>query len=151
MRRIRRFLGYPFRFRMLLIEVLCRLVAVSLQLRLTPPSATHRIWGKSEGQVGPVSSKLTVDEICRAVCLGARFVPGANCLVQSVVARTLLRRAGYAAEIRIGVAKESEVLKAHAWVESAGVVVFGGAVEKFTAMPQITTERSKGQDWAGIN
>jgi hypothetical protein len=140
MGKIRRFLGYPFRFKLLLMEAFVRLVAVSLLLRLTKFSATHRLWlHNSQKRLDP--SPLTVDEICRAVTMAARFVPGANCLVQAIVGRSVLRRAGHAAELRIGVSKKSEIFKAHAWVENAGGVVIGGTVDQFTALPQIGRER----------
>jgi hypothetical protein len=51
-------------------------------------------------------------------------VPGATCLPQALAARHLLKRAGYAAQLRIGVAKDKQALfQAHAWVEVDGAVV----------------------------
>ncbi len=47
----------------------------------------------------------------------------ANCLQRSLVLWLLLGRAGITAEVRIGVRKESDQLRAHAWVECDGVVL----------------------------
>ena len=57
----------------------------------------------------------------------SRYVPGATCLVRALAAETLLRKYGHDACLRIGVSKNSsQVLLAHAWVESEGQVVIGG-------------------------
>ena len=60
----------------------------------------------------------------RLVNIAARYsaLP-VNCLPRSVVVWWLLRHAGVAADLRIGVQKEADVLMAHAWVELAGVPV----------------------------
>jgi transglutaminase superfamily protein len=47
----------------------------------------------------------------------------ARCLHQSVLLQRWLRREGIASDLRIGVAKGNEALRAHAWVEVAGEVV----------------------------
>lgn len=47
----------------------------------------------------------------------------ASCLPRSLVLWSLLRRAGIAAEVRIGVRKEDRELRAHAWVECAGIIL----------------------------
>ena len=60
----------------------------------------------------------------RLVNIAARYsVLPVNCLPRSMVLWWLLRRAGVAADLRIGVQKEADVLMAHAWVEFAGVPV----------------------------
>ena len=46
-----------------------------------------------------------------------------NCLTQSVTVWWLLRRAGIESDLRIGVRKEANQLKAHAWVEYQGHVL----------------------------
>jgi hypothetical protein len=55
----------------------------------------------------------------------ARFVPRATCLTQALAAQLLFARAGYAASLRIGVARQGEAFQAHAWLEDGTVVVFG--------------------------
>src|SRR6266516_4892486 len=61
------------------------------------------------------------DRIALSVWSASRFVPKATCLTQALAGELLLRRAGYAADVRIGVAKDPlGKLEAHAWVESDG-------------------------------
>jgi hypothetical protein len=53
--------------------------------------------------------------------VAARYVPGgASCLVRSLALLALLRRAGVAAELRIGIGNTRPGLEAHAWVEVDG-------------------------------
>ena len=57
---------------------------------------------------------------------GNAFPGGHNCLVQALAAEVMLRRRGYPAELRIGVANPAQQgFKAHAWLESEGRVVIG--------------------------
>lgn len=46
-----------------------------------------------------------------------------TCLPRSLILWAMLRRAGLAADLRIGVQKEADVFAAHAWVEYAGVPI----------------------------
>jgi hypothetical protein len=63
-----------------------------------------------------------------AVMAASGYVPRTStCLPQALAVQALLSRAGYPAELHIGVAKNGAArLDAHAWVESQGEVVFGG-------------------------
>jgi hypothetical protein len=61
----------------------------------------------------------------RAVDRAARTIPGSACLAQALTAELLLRRDGQPARVSIGVAPDGQPLDAHAWVESAGVLVTG--------------------------
>lgn len=47
----------------------------------------------------------------------------AGCLQRSFILWLLLRRRGIAAEVRIGVRKEGNRVRAHAWVEYAGIAL----------------------------
>jgi hypothetical protein len=64
-----------------------------------------------------------------AITALARRLPAMTCLVQSLAAHALLRRAGCPAELRIGVQSRArrapKLLEAHAWVECEGRVVVG--------------------------
>lgn len=65
----------------------------------------------------------------------ARLVPGATCLVQAVAAQWLITRSGASAGLRIGVARGTQGVEAHAWLESDGRVVLGGDdLDRFTAL-----------------
>jgi hypothetical protein len=77
-----------------------------------------------------------------AVRCVARFVPCASCLTQALAAEVLLRRAGHAPHLRIGLRRDdSGALRAHAWLEDMGQIVLGDReVERFTPLPAL--ERS---------
>ena len=66
-----------------------------------------------------------------AVAAVARRAPfRTTCLVESLAADAMLRRRGYASEIRFGVRPPSRgAITAHAWVEHEGAVVFGAVNE----------------------
>lgn len=79
---------------------------------MKPPAAT----------VGPVRPA----DIARAVTRAATLVPAATCLTQALAGGYLIRRSGRDAVIHFGVARETAGFKAHAWLESDGVVLIGG-------------------------
>jgi hypothetical protein len=62
------------------------------------------------------------------VDLAGHLVPGGrHCLTRAMVLEILLRRRGYPAEIKIGVARDdSGKLIAHAWLHCEGLVLIGG-------------------------
>lgn len=70
-------------------------------------------------------SNLERIQILRAVAAAGRAVPASNCLSEALTAWVLLSRGGYDPLLRIGVST-GEKFTAHAWVESDGVIVFGG-------------------------
>jgi hypothetical protein len=55
---------------------------------------------------------------------GRHHLVRAQCLHRSLVLHRWLRSDGLPSELRIGVRKENEVLRAHAWVELSGHVVY---------------------------
>jgi hypothetical protein len=81
------------------------------------------------------------EDICKAVVIAARYVPGTTCLVQSITGRAMLRRAGCVAELKIGVSKDSSDFQAHAWLENHDSVLLGGEVAQYTRLgklPQVS-------------
>ena len=69
----------------------------------------------------------TPDRIATDVDRAARVIPRATCLVQALAAEWLLARQGSAATVRFGVARGDRGFEAHAWLESGGRVILGGA------------------------
>jgi hypothetical protein len=67
------------------------------------------------------------------------------CLVRALAARWMLAALGHPSELRIGVAKApGGKFSAHAWLESEGEIVIGGAeAESFTALPPLTPDHSR--------
>lgn len=70
---------------------------------------------------------LPVHRIPWVVQAVANRIPGTTCLPRALVTQLLLARAGRAADLHVGVGKNSGGrFHAHAWVESGGVVLVGG-------------------------
>jgi hypothetical protein len=65
--------------------------------------------------------------VVRAVERAARVVPGATCLPQAIATRSLLAGYGIASDLKLGVQRTEEGLRAHAWLEREGQVVIGGS------------------------
>ena len=80
-----------------------------------------------------------------AIRVASAYLPFATCLSQALTAQILLRRRGYPAVVRIGVARtHGRRLEAHAWVECAGQIVIGGSAEslaQYTPLPSFPLER----------
>ncbi len=88
--------------------------------------ALGRLARSGESPRAGVASDLVVSAVLRA----RRCVPGMSCLVEALVVEALLAYYGYPARTWAGVAKGSEgALRAHAWVECAGRIVYGGRGE----------------------
>jgi len=69
------------------------------------------------------------------VAVASRHLPHPRCLTRAVAAQLLLARAGYLAEIRIGVRKRGDKLDAHAWLEyqNAPLGEYNAALASFVA------------------
>ena len=68
-----------------------------------------------------VPKDTPVSRLVWAVRAASRRIPAASCLTQSLALHCLLTRAGHAAQIHIGVAKDpTSKFHAHAWVEHEG-------------------------------
>ncbi len=82
-------------------------------------------------------SRGEAEQVARAVATAAAFFPGrAICLEQSVALHVLLRRAGHAGALRVGV--QPYPFRAHAWVELDGRPVYENADQlvKFVPFPE---------------
>ncbi len=68
--------------------------------------------------------QATCASLAWAVAAAAHHAPyAATCLQRSLTLWWLLRRRRIAADLRIGVAQADGELRAHAWVEHAGIVL----------------------------
>ena len=133
MRRLRKLWASPLRFKAMLAEAFVRLWALTVFKFLPAPGRTRRLTlGHQVSQ--PRGAAPSFEEICSAVDIAGRFVPGASCLVKAQAGNAMLNRFGYAAEIKIGVLKESSDLKAHAWVECEGRVVLGATGKQYVEL-----------------
>jgi hypothetical protein len=138
MERLRRFRSLPAEDRRRFLVALPVVATVRAALWVLPfgrlRSAIARLVRRRPSSLA--SSPGDVDRIAWSVGSAARFVPKATCLTQALAGEVLLRRAGYPAEVRIGVAKDpAGKLEAHAWVESGGRVVIGDHdLHRFTTL-----------------
>ena len=105
-------------------------------LYLAPGRAVR--WGSLIGSTGrdprPVETisdlrpRETIRDFSSAVsAIGRRTPFTATCLEQGLALVILLSRARIPAHLVLGVSRAAPTLRAHAWVESGGVVVHGGA------------------------
>ncbi len=77
---------------------------------------------------------FTMDQIIWSVrCAGTR-IPGTTCLVKALVGHWMLRRAGIAAELKIGI-QNTPVFKAHAWVVVDSKIIIGASETTYTELP----------------
>jgi Transglutaminase-like superfamily len=74
---------------------------------------------------GQAKQPMPAALIAWAVAAAGRRVPGATCLAQALAAQVLLARHGHVTELRIGVARATERIEAHAWLERDGEPIFG--------------------------
>jgi hypothetical protein len=137
MRSIDKWRRLPPARRAALPEALAAVIFVRLGLWFLP----WRIWERVAGRLPSAgmsvgSAETTAQDVAWAVRRVSRAVPGATCLTQALAAQFLLSRRGYASRLRIGVARAPGArLRAHAWLESDGLIVLGGAgVEAFTPL-----------------
>ena len=121
---LKRFLRLSKRGRLLLFQAAISIFLIRLSLTLLSLRNVHRLavaigWRSDE--------PFSADRIVCAVRSAARFVPGSTCLVQALVAQSLLAPHGYNPLLTIGVAKnECNQFEAHAWVVCENEVLIGG-------------------------
>jgi hypothetical protein len=130
MYRIHKLLSLPLPERWLLVKAATLLGVVRLMLWLLPFSSARRLFGwVCQDSQRLVTEPASTQRLAWAVSVASRFVPGAShCLTQAIATEILLVRRGYPAKVCFGVLpKATASLVAHAWVESNGVIVIGGA------------------------
>jgi hypothetical protein len=83
-----------------------------------------------------------------AIDLAARrHVVDAHCLQKSLTLHYWLRREGIPSELKIGVRKDNDQLKAHAWVELAGIVVNDDTAAVDAFKPLMRADSVDGLAW----
>lgn len=131
MERLRRFLRLPAGERRLLVKAALLLEAIKLGMRLLPFRTLRRLLaGAAHAPVGARrADHPSRERITWAVQAACRNTPGLKtCLARALATQLLLARHGYPALLHIGVVRgEQGQLQAHAWVETEGKVVIGGA------------------------
>ena len=135
MQSFHRYRGLSAADRSLVIEaaillVVARLGIVGVRFSLLRRALDRGLRIISSSRVRPTASPVT--RVGWAVTAAAHRLPfRSTCLLESLAADAMLRRRGYASEIRFGVKPPSGgELAAHAWVEHEGAVVFGAHHEQ---------------------
>ena len=127
MRLFRSFLGLPAAERLLFLQAFLLLGAVRIGLLSLRFDRLSRLLTRLGHQRARESS-LPADRIAWTVTTAARHLPGGStCLSRALTAQVLLTRQGHPSRLRVGVAGGGSILKAHAWLESSGRVILGGA------------------------
>lgn len=125
---ISRWRRIPAARRQMLPVALAAVVVVRLFLRVLPLPTWERIAARLRERSRPTRSRVESQDVAWAVRRASRLIPRASCLTQALSAQLLLSRHGHASQLRIGVARaRHNGLRAHAWLESGGRVVIGGA------------------------
>lgn len=127
-RRIRKFLQASRTEKLIFIQALFALAAVTIGLRIFPWLKVQTFLRKQANQRVRLmkTTRLSVSSIGWAVRAASRVFPNATCLPQALVAEYFLVGNGYPAHLQIGVArKKTGALEAHAWVTSDDQVIVG--------------------------
>jgi hypothetical protein len=123
MKNIRRFLHLSWTDRLLVIEAVVWLGAITLGLRVLPLLTLQRLLLKLAERRPRC---MTTQRITWAVRTASHYVPKAVCLPQALTAQFLLVQSGYDAELQIGAARSADgKLEAHAWVTSESGILIG--------------------------
>lgn len=121
----------PWRARLLLVQMTLLLAMIRLALKLWPLPKVQALLQRtavSFASATPVDAVYLGRVGWSATAVSRRLLRDRPCLTQALAVHWLLQRRGYPAELCIGVVKEADGrLYAHAWVESNGAVVVGGA------------------------
>lgn len=129
MRKLFRFLFYPYRKKKLLAQSLFLIWIIRIGLWLfsfKKLNAWLSLSGSNVSAGGGQTDWDTVERVVRSVKACSRYVPYASCLTQALATRRLLEIRGQHPELKIGVKKdEDEKFAAHAWIEIDGRIIIG--------------------------
>ena len=120
-----------------MIKALLYVWGVKCGLRLLPFRTMLTLINSAPIKRGRTSFPL--NQLLGAMDTAGRNVPRATCLVRAMAGQAFLARYGHETDLRIGVLKDQSEkgVKAHAWLESQGLVLLGGAVGPYTAFPTL--------------
>lgn len=145
MGRVRKFIGLPWRDKLLFVSALLRLWQARLRcLWLSPGRLEGLLRPRRPRSGGPAVVEATL--LARAewaVQAASALAPGATCLVQALALQSLLLRRGVASQVRLAVAHGSVPdLRAHAWLEAAGQALLAGEAHGYAVLPAVTRGES---------
>lgn len=128
--RARKVVGYLATDRWLVVSALLLVSATRLALCILPVRRAARILGwLVPGRPQNTPDPPLADRVVTAVMHASRVVPGAVCLTQALAAQVLLERHGFPTRLHIGIVCDGQqAVRGHAWVETQGMIVIGGAM-----------------------
>ena len=130
MQLLRRFFRLPWSERVLLFKAWSLIGFVRVSLLVVRFARTKRLLDRWQKRPVPrlVARRNHASRVARMVERASYLIPGGrHCLTRAMALEVLLRRRGYGAEVKIGVARDdSGKLIAHAWLHCEGVVLIGG-------------------------
>jgi hypothetical protein len=137
MKKVLNFLRRPLPEKGLLLKALLFVWGVTCGLRILPFRTMLNLIKWAPNKRGPVSFPL--NQLLEVMDTAGRHVPRATCLVRAIAGQAFLARYGHQTDLRIGVLRDrsEKRVKAHAWLESQGLVLLGGTVGHYTAFPSL--------------
>ena len=126
--RLARFIELPGFDKWLLLRAVAWLGIARIRLAVTPFARLAKALAQDTNLKNDEVDPELLRRIGFAVRAAANNVPWrSDCFPQTIAARKLLERYGYASTIHLGVEKpEQNVLPGHAWLTCGGIVVTGG-------------------------
>jgi len=136
---IRKLLSLDRGERSLLLQALARVAMVRAALWLLPFRVVHAGVAARARRVSASPAKQPVARIVWAIDAASRRVPRATCLTRAFAGTLLLAAHGHAAAPRLGVARDGDGIRAHAWIECGGETLFAEpGTDAFVALPPLT-------------
>ncbi|HMB95838.1 MAG TPA: lasso peptide biosynthesis B2 protein [Tepidisphaeraceae bacterium] len=138
LQRFNKFFDLPAAHQRMMLHTLLLVIAFRLGLYVIPYRLLQRIADRAAAR--RIASANEPMRIAHDITAMSRYIPGATCLTQALVAQVLLQRDGFSPKMCIGVARgEGGEFKAHAWIELDGRIIVGdlGPGMIFTTMQQV--------------
>ena len=144
MKLLYRFARLPWRDQRLLIKSIWILWVMRIGLWLLPFRTLRRLSTRltRSTPASRTGDDGAIDSVAWAVAAASRFVPGTTCLTRALGSQILLAERGVQADLHIGVARDQQGFRAHAWVKSGHRIIGSAAeeVEQFTSLPLLGGE-----------
>lgn len=130
MQLVRRFSLLPWSEKFLLFKAWLLVGLIRVSLLVGRFARTKRLLDRLQRRAVRrlVARRRLARRVARMVELASHLIPGGrHCLTRAMALEVLLKRRGYPADVKIGVARDdSGKLIAHAWLHCEGVVLIGG-------------------------
>ncbi len=109
------------------MEAVLQQAAFRLALWCLPPRHWIQKVGQASTPAACLQTRPALSQLIWAVNAATSVIPRSTCLVRALAAQRLLARHGYPSTLYLGVARTSEGLDAHAWLDHNGTTLIGAA------------------------